>query len=393
MVYAFPSSEKLWQEYTKLRAEGQRTDRGVDEANEFYRVNQLDMDAGAVVAWPQRHNPDELSAIQHAMNLKLDQGEAAFWAEYQNEPKPDETGDDSLLSADVIAAKTNGMKRGVVPVGVNHLTMFIDVQGALLFWMICGWEDDFTGYVLDYGAYPDQRQEYFTLRDARRTLMVVHKGTGQEGAIYAGLEALTNDSLARTFRRDDGAEMKIERCLIDANWGNSTDVVYQFCRQSAHSGIVMPSHGRYVGASSIPFSDYKPKRGDRIGLHWRVPGLQGKRVVRYALIDTNYWKSFIQARLAVPMGDHGCLSLFDGCNHRMLSEHLTAEYRVKTSGRGRELDEWKLRTPGADNHQLDCAVGCAVAASMQGAVLFGTDVRGGSRKPRLRLSDLQGRRR
>jgi hypothetical protein len=77
----------------------------------------------------------------------------------------------------------------------------------------------------------------------------------------------------------------------------------------------------------------------------------------------------------------------------MLSEHLTAEYRVKTSGRGRELDEWKLRTPGADNHQLDCAVGCAVAASMQGAVLFGTDVRGGSRKPRLRLSDLQGRRR
>jgi hypothetical protein len=393
MVYAFPSSEKLWQEYTKLRAEGQRTDRGVDEANEFYRLNQIDMDAGAVVAWPERHNPDELSAIQHAMNLKLDQGEAAFWAEYQNEPKPDETGDDSLLSADVIAAKTNGMKRGVVPVGVNHLTMFIDVQGALLFWMICGWEDDFTGYVLDYGAYPDQRREYFTLRDARRTLMAVHKGTGQEGAIYAGLEALTNDSLARTFRRDDGAEMKIERCLIDANWGNSTDVVYQFCRQSSHSGIVMPSHGRYVGASSIPFSDYKPKRGDRIGLHWRVPGLQGKRVVRYALIDTNYWKSFIHARLTVPMGDPGCLSLFAGSDHQMLSEHLTAEYRVKTSGRGRELDEWKLRTPGADNHQLDCAVGCAVAASMQGAVLFGTDIRGGMRKPPLRLSDLQGRKR
>jgi len=226
--------------------------------------------------------------------------------------------------------------------------------------------------------------------------MSVHKGTGQEGAIYAGLEALTTERFARKFRRDDGAEMSVERCLIDANWGNSTDVVYQFCRQSTHSALLMPSHGRYVGAASTPFSDYKPKRGDRVGLHWRVPGITGKRAVRYALIDTNYWKSFVHARLAVPMGDPGCLSLFapgSGHDHRLLAEHLTAEYRVKTQGRGRELEEWKLRTPGTDNHWLDCLVGCAVAASMQGAVLFGTDARHEPRRPRLRLSDLQGRRR
>ena len=59
--------------------------------------------------------------------------------------------------------------------------------------------------------------------------------------------------------------MRIERCLVDANWGSSTDVVYQFCRQSAHAGIVMPSHGRFVGASSQPFSEYKRRPGDRIG--------------------------------------------------------------------------------------------------------------------------------
>lgn len=396
MVYAFPANEKLWQEYARVRADGQRADRGVGEATEFYRANQTDMDAGAMIAWPQRHNPDELSAIQHAMNLKLDQGDAAFWAEYQNEPLPDKADGEEMLAPDVIAAKTNGMKRGEVPVGVNHLTMFIDVQGALLFWLVCGWEDDFTGYVLDYGEYPDQKRPYFTLRDAKRTLMTVHKGTGQEGVIYAGLAALTADRLARKFRRDDGAEMAIERCLIDANWGNSTDVVYQFCRQSAHAAIVMPSHGRYVGAASTPFSEYKAKRGDRMGLHWRVPGVQGKRTTRYALIDTNYWKSFVHARLAVPMGDPGCLSLFapaTGVDHRLFSEHLTAEYRVKTSGRGRELDEWKLRTPGADNHWLDCLVGSAVAASMQGAVLFGTDVRRETSRPRLRLSAIQGRRR
>ncbi|MCC7406905.1 MAG: phage terminase large subunit family protein, partial [Phycisphaeraceae bacterium] len=198
------------------------------------------------------------------------------------------------------------------------------------------------------------------------------------------------------------------------NWGNSTDVVYQFCRQSPHAAVVMPSHGRYVGASSVPFGDYKPKRGDRVGLHWRIPGVQGKRATRHVIIDTNYWKSFVHARLAVPMADPGCLSLFapdaacggsgasggagasggsGGGGHRLLAEHLTAEYRVKTQGRGREVDEWKLRLPGAgrDNHWLDCLVGCAVGASMQGCVLFGTDERRTTARPRLRLSSLQGR--
>ena len=392
MVYAFPTNERLWQEYTRLRAEGQRTDRGTVDANDYYQAHQAEMDAGAIVAWQERHNPDELTAIQHAMNLKLDQGDAAFWAEYQNEPLPESSAGDDMLSTDVIATKTNGMKRAEVPVSVHHLTMFIDVQGALLFWLVAGWEEDFTGYVLDYGAYPDPKRPYFTLRDAKKTLLTVHKGTGQEGAIYAGLAALTDAQLAREWRRDDGATMKIGRCLIDANWGNSTDVVYQFCRQTPHAALIMPSHGRYVGAASVPFSDYKPRPGDKLGLHWRVPSLQGKRTIRYALLDTNYWKSFIHARLAVPMGDPGCLSLFTGGDHRLLSEHLTAEYRVKTSGRGRELDEWKLRTPGTDNHWLDCLVGCGVAASMQGSVLFGTDQKAGPRRARLKLSALQGRR-
>src|SRR5699024_10829487 len=128
--------------------------------------------------------------------------------------------------------------------------------------------------------------------------------------IYAGLEKLTRDYLPKAWPRDDGAELRIDRCLIDDNWGQSTYVVYQFCRQSQHGGVVMPSHGRYVGASSIPFSDYKRKRGERVGHHWRIPNVQGKRQVRHVLFDTNYWKSFVHARLAVAMGDGGCLSLF-----------------------------------------------------------------------------------
>jgi len=52
--------------------------------------------------------------------------------------------------------------------------------------------------------------------------------------------------------------------------------------------------------------------------------------------------------------------------HRIIAAHLTAEYRVRTEGRGRQVHEWKLPPAQPDNHWLDCVVG---AASMQGAAL------------------------
>jgi len=394
LVYVFPTNEKLWDKYAQIRADSFRNDGDGHEATEFYGKHRKEMDAGAVIAWPERHNGDELSAIQHAMNLRL-QDERAFWAEYQNQPLPQEEGESDQLNAEAIAAKTNGLLRGVVPIGASHLTMFVDVQGKLLFHAVVAWEDDFTGYVVDYGTYPDQQRPVFALREVQKTLARVAPGTGLEGSIYAGLEKLTDSYLAKRWRRDDGAEMRIERCLIDANWGQSTDVVYQFCRQSAHAGLIMPSHGRYVGASSVPFSEYKRKKGERIGLHWRVPTVQGRRQVRHVVIDTNYWKSFVHARLAVAMGDPGSLSLFGRKpgDHQLLAEHLTAEYRVKTEARGRVVDEWKIRAGGPDNHWLDCLVGCAVAASMQGSVLPGTDAKVAPARAPIRLSELQKGRR
>jgi hypothetical protein len=385
MVYSFPTATKRWEEYAKLRANGLRAGRGMADATAFYREHRVEMDAGVRVAWEARFNHDEASAIQHAMNLKL-QDEVAFWAEYQNQPLPEIADQDDALTADAIMAKVNGHDRGVVPLDASHLTAFIDVQQKALFWVVCGWSDEFTGYILDYGTWPDQRRHYFTLRDLRITLSSAVKASGLEGQIYAGLEAAVGHLLGRRWRRDDGAELAIERLLIDANWGQSTDVVYQFCRQSSHAGILTPSHGRFVGAASVPFNEYRRKRGDRVGHNWRIPAVVGRHTVRHLLYDTNHWKSFVHARLAVPMGDSGCLSLFghDADRHRLIAEHLAAEYRVRTQGRGRQVDEWKHRPDGFDNHWLDGVVGCAVAASMQGVSLPATEAPA-AHQPRMRL--------
>ncbi len=152
----------------------------------------------------------------------------------------------------------------------------------------------------------------------------------------------------------------------------------------------MPSHGRFIGASSLPMNEYQRKPGESVGDHWRIPSTLGKRVVRHVIYDTNNWKSFVAARWLQPMGDVGCLSVFGGAPdvHRMFADHCTAEYRVRTQGRGRQVDEWKLR-PSADNHWFDCLVGCAVAASMIGVSLPGSQSKKAKEVKRVSWADQQ----
>ncbi len=392
LVYSFPTNTTLWERYFELRSDSLRNDGDGSIATEFYREHRLDMDAGAIIAWPQRFNPDEISAIQHAMNLKF-RDELAFFSEYQNEPKVEELGDE-MLSAEEIAKKTNGYRRGEIPQECQHLTMFVDVHQNALFWMTTAWEPNFTGFIVDYGTWPDQHREYFMLRDCHRTIQHATGGAGLEASIYSALERLAAERLAVPYYRNDGLEMRVERCLIDANWGQTCDVVYQFCRQSQYAPILSPSHGQYLAASSVPFSEHKRQKGDRIGRNWRIPGAAGNRGCRRVLIDTNYWKTFVHARLGLMMGDSGCLSLFghDPKRHRLLAEHLTAEYRVRTMAFARTVDEWRVRASRPDNHWLDCLVGCAVAASMQGAELPTFQFKQAPARPRIKLSDLQHRR-
>jgi hypothetical protein len=373
MLSSLPTNEKMWDEYAIVLADDLRAGGTGRKATEFYQSNREAMDSGAKASWEARYVPGEVSAIQHAMNLRI-RDEAAFFAEYQNDPMPDKIGaeDEGTLTADQIAGKVNGYHQGMAPIGVDHLTAFVDIQEKMLFWIVCGWRPDFTGFVLDYGTYPDQKLRYFSLKSAKRTLKAAARGAALEGAIYAGLESVAELLVERDWIREDGARMRVGLCLVDANWGTSTDIVYGFCTASKRAAQLMPCHGRYVGASSKPFSEYRRNPGDKLGLNWRIPKVRGKRITRHVAFDTNFWKSFVQARLSMAMGEKSGLSLYgkQPQAHQLLSEHLTAEYRVKTEGRGRVVDEWKLRTGGADNHWLDGIVGCVVGASVLGCELW-----------------------
>jgi hypothetical protein len=371
MMRSMPTNLKSWEPYFSVYREcAQKEPPNFQAANDYYVRHRDILDEGAEPSWTDRKSKKDISATQHAMNI-LCRDEKAFWAEYQNDPLPDGLYGSDILTADQIAAKVWHTDRGVVPEECEHVTMFVDVQKTVLYWMVCGWADNFTGTILDYGIWPEQNRPGLVLKEALQTMSKRYQGHGLEGQIHAALEELCEDQLSRHWVREDGAAMKVSQCLVDANWGRSTETVYNFCRSSRHSGILLPSHGRFVGASSVPFSDYKKARGERVGQNWRIPSVIGRRSVRHVLVDINYWKSFVHQRFGVAIGDAGCLSLFGGddANHHAIANQLTAEYAIPVTGRGRTVDEWKERPDRPDNHLLDCLVGCAVGGSMRGASL------------------------
>jgi len=388
MVYAFPTDTKLWDQYEEIRAQSLRAGNGGKEATQFYIENRTAMDAGSKVAWPQRHNEDEISAIQHAMNLMI-RDEAAFFAEYQNDPIAEQT-DEQILTPQQVIEKANGRKRGEVPLSCQYLTMFIDVHDKLLFYVVCAWAEDFTGYVIDYGTFPDQKRLSFTLRKAQITLQGMYPGMEKEGAIQAGLEHLCRDYLSRDWSRGTGA-MKIDRCLID---GGYMPGIVENIRHKL-GGTIMASKGVGIRAASKPMSSYKRKPGERHGHHWYIPNISKTGEFQHVAIDTNYWKTFVHERFFVAAGDHGSMTIFGkgGHQHALFAEHIAgSETWVRTEGHGRVVYQWSPKVGGIDNHWRDCMVGCAVAASLCGCTMTGQSV-ARQKRERITLSELQRQRR
>jgi hypothetical protein len=364
MILKWPKRVDLWDKYEEIYRYDMENGLGKARCLEFYRENQAAMDDGAAVFWDDRKLPTDVSALQHAMDIRIKKGEAAFQAEYQNEPIAENAGDVEALTADAVTKRINGQQRADLPTWAECVTAFIDVQQKGLWYVVCAWGQDFKGQVIDYGTFPEQNLSYFTNRDMRFTLAQTFPGATIEAQIAAGLNALLEILTNRKYNKPDGNALPLERCLIDANWQESTPAVYGFCKSSSWKGILLPSHGRYIGAATKDMDAWRKEQGEKAGAGWRItPSKHGSRM---AIYDTNRWKTIICARLKAKEGVSGITLWGDKPErHRCFADHCAAEFRVRTTGRGRELDEWKLK-PGRDNHWWDGIIGAAVAASIQG---------------------------
>ncbi|RKY27751.1 MAG: hypothetical protein DRP83_01840 [Planctomycetota bacterium] len=88
--------------------------------------------------------------------------------------------------------------------------------------------------------------------------------------------------------------MRIERCLVDS--GYLPGVIANACHKAPSA--MMPSKGIGLTAGRKPMSSYRRHPGERHGQNWYIPNVRKTGEFRHVMIDTNYWKSFVHARLA-----------------------------------------------------------------------------------------------
>lgn len=387
LVYEWPTHGEHWKRYLEIRDdEVAAGDDDHPKATAYYRSHRRAMDAGSKVMWPARHAPHELSAIQHAVNLRHDNPDT-FDAEYQNQPRSTAVAVDGIrcLTSDEFCLRTSTThKRAECPDWVDHVMLGVDCQGSSLWWVVAGVGAEFQGLVLDYGVWPEQRGlDYLTLSDIEVSMVRATGMRSETDAMLAGLHRLRDERLAIEYVRDDGSMMRVQTMLVDA--GYRDQVVYKFAQ--AHPNIV-PTHGKGITARTRPWSMERARRGERMGFGWRIPPTKGTRTPRYCSIDTNTWKTTLAELFATEGEGPGAWHLFRASpqRHRMIADNLSAEYPTKTSGHGRELYEWSAR-PGRDNHLLDATLLCAVGASMAGVKVPGESTRTARTRRTIRMSD------
>ena len=369
MVERMPTNTAKLDEYGEYRREALRDGLGKRAVNAWFEANRAEIEAGCVLAWPERVKKGDVSAVQTAMNLYLT-NPTGFASEYQCEPEqaggPAEA---KRLDPRAVEGRFNGSPRSVAPPGTTRVTAFIDLGGSVLWYAVVGWNERFGGGVMDFGAWPPQPRKMFTAADAAPNLATEFPKLTELQRVYAGLERLVPLVVGGVYRGAGKAEFRVDRLLIDA--GKWPDAVYQCVARSPSGGSILPSKGVARSATSAGIAGWKRRPGERSGYHWRTTAGTGTGRGRQVQFDPDAWKSVVHSALTVELGEPSALTLFgDKAGPlTLIAEHCGAESSSPKLHRGEWFDKWTQPTHRPDNHLFDCLVGCAVAASERGLKL------------------------
>jgi hypothetical protein len=358
-----PDRSDLWDTYVQMRITDQQAgDPDGRNAHKFYQKNRKAMDAGAVVANPNRFDADkELSALQRYYNEVARIGQEAAETEYNNNPA-EETGPvESGLSATRVQRQVSGYARNVIPPGCTLLAQGIDVRKSALHWVVRAWrKEPWAGYTVAYGV-----------QDVLGT--VAGSDEGVDVALRRAIHARWVEFQEQEWLDTEGnvIETPESLTLVDAGW--KTDVIYKTC-QELGAGI-MPSmgFGRSAGCVAANFrAVQRPTKDKKPGDGWF---LSRKGRLWLVCFDADRWKSYEHDRWMTSPAHPGALLMFgeasdtdrlsfDEKAHFAYSRHIVSESEQEDLIKGVLKRVWKVKS--ANNHWLDASVMANVAAAMKG---------------------------
>lgn len=205
---------------------------------------------------------------------------------------------------------------GVVPDKAVLLIASVDVQLDHFWWEVRAYAPGVKSYLIDYGQ-------------------------------ASTLEDLEEIIINREYPSEYGEPRQVMKAGIDS--GFRTDEVYQFCSRFPEVCIPLKGSSNHT-TMTAPYTMTSLEKGVVGGLKLYV-------------LNTDYWKDFIFARMIRPADEVGTIHLYKECPQEY-SDHLRSEEKqeIRNVKTGAVTVQWKPLTSHPVNHLLDtCTYNAAVA--------------------------------
>lgn len=323
-------------------------------------VNNMFMPPGMVAAeeWALAHEEEN-----QKKELKEREVLQYLWALPYSEP---ELAIEEYVDPKVILARPRVVRRGIVPEWTIALTVGIDIGKWGAHWTAIAWGENARGLVIDYGekAFNSERQSV-------------------ELAIMDGLRELRTEYLDKGWINEHGQWRAPDYVVIDSRY--KTLQVRAFCAEAGARYISSLGWGatqKYPGCKTYITPSQVSQTIRKIGEGYNIAMSKTSRCL-IVHINSDFWKSWVHARLKAPIDEAGSLGLFQVANqedHKEFANHLAAERETIefVPGRGNVV-RWKQTY--SQNHYLDSTALACVAGHIVGVRLVRPKAKAAEKKP------------
>ena len=381
MVEQRPTAHDVWMdEYAKIYLNYDRTKRGdriraAMQARKFVEDNYDRLHEGAEVSWEWAYGWDEdpqteISAVQHAYNIILDDG----WEDFEYECQCNteyglyEEGETIHCPPDTIITRTNTLPRKRVPQGTLEVVTHIDVNKDLLSYVTVASGDPFRPQIINYGTHPKQ-PGVWSKRNVTLPLKSIYSHINDYREIlYLAVKDLLQTIVHQPYLREDGVEVFNTVIGIDVKF--EEDFIVRACKDSGLTSLILPTWGIFVAPDEEALHERSYPEGSQV-YHNCVERPMKSRTIDYLNIDANFFKTEVHKAFNQTPGLRGSLTMFNPewiDQHKIIADHCNSERPEREPGKktNRTRIVWKENRHQADNEFFDNLACCFALLVRQG---------------------------
>lgn len=380
MVEKFPKAHDRWMtEYAEIRSRYDREIRGsrdkaLRRAAQWVMENYDELHEGHEVAWEYAYSPGppehEVSAIQHAYNIILDDGMEDFEFEYQCNTEYGMTNENVTIHAPVerIVSKQLPLPRKVCPQETRKIVTHIDVNMDILTYVTMASGNPIRPHIIDYGTYPKQHGKWSKKVRVGIPLRTTYSNPDYREVLYLATLDLIEFISQQNYKREDGIELTNNVIGIDVRY--EEQFITRAIRESIFRNMVVPCWGIYVGPDEDSLHQRNYPAG--VAIHdncVEVPSKDGTLV--YLNFDANFMKTELHKGFNLDQGVKGSVTLFQEefpGQHTIFADHLNSEHPKRVPGKktNRTRIQWYEKKQQPDNEFMDNASCCLALLRREG---------------------------